>query len=218
MIAALLWDNDGVLVDTEALYFQATRELLGEAGLELNRELYREISLRQGRSCFDLALDAGLDPERVERLRLRRNDRYTDLLAAGVTVRPGIRDCLDALHGRFPMAIVTSSRLDHFEVAHSRTGLLRYFEFTLTPADYRRHKPHPDPYRTAAERLGVAPGRCLAIEDTERGLHSAVAAGMRCLVFPHELTRDGDFSAARRVVHSAGEIVSAIDELAAEAR
>ena len=218
MVAALLWDNDGVLVETEALYFRATRELLAEAGVDLSRERYREVSLRQGRSCFDLALDAGADPGRVERLKLRRNDRYMELLAAGVSVRPGIRECLEALRGRMPMAIVTSSRLDHFETVHRRTGLLRYFDFALGPDDYGRHKPHPEPYLTAAARLGVAPERCLAVEDTERGLHSAVAAGMRCLVFPHELTFGGDFSTAWRVVREAAEIPPAVAELAAGAR
>jgi HAD superfamily hydrolase (TIGR01509 family) len=204
--SAVLWDNDGVLVDTEALYLQASRELLATAGIELSRETFIDLSLRQGRSCFALAEQAGLPPERIETLRLARDRRYADLLRAGVPVRPGVAPCLAALAGRVRMAVVTSASADHFELIHARTSLGGYFEFVLTGDETPLHKPHPEPYRMAAERLGVDPAECLAIEDTERGLRSAVAAGMRCAVIPHELTRGGDFSAAWRVLEHALQV------------
>ena len=122
-LRAVLWDNDGVLVDSEALYLQATREQLGQAGIALPRETFIELSLRKGLSCFLLAEQAGLSPERVLALRLARDQRYAQLLRAGVPVRPGIEPCLEALHGRVRMAVVTSSSPDHFELIHARTSL-----------------------------------------------------------------------------------------------
>ena len=77
MIQAVFWDNDGVLVDTERLYFQATRELLQKAGVTLTPELFQQVSLREGRSAFDLALDKGVPQEEIDRLQTERNRRYT---------------------------------------------------------------------------------------------------------------------------------------------
>ena len=213
MIRAIFWDNDGVLVDTEPLYFQATRELLAEVGIDLTHANFADLSLRQGRSCFDLAAARGLADPELEALRRRRNARYADLLRAGIMPLPGVVDALRALHGTRPMAIVTSSNPDHFEVAHASTGLRRYFDFVLTNADYERHKPHPEPYLRAAGRLGIDPGSCLVVEDTERGLRSALAAGMRCAAVPGELSRSGDFAGAEVVLESIAELPDLVARL-----
>ncbi len=215
MIRALLWDNDGVLVDTEKLYLQACRELLWSVGVELSVQDYAEISLRQGRTVFELARQAGLDDAHVESLRVARNERYAELLAAGVELMGGVHECLDALEGRMPMAIVTSSQPDHFELIHRDLGLLHHFELILTAADFTRFKPHPEPYLLAAERIGADPAECLVIEDTERGLRSALAAGMRCVVVPHALSRHGDFSGATRILDRLDGLPPLVDALGA---
>jgi HAD superfamily hydrolase (TIGR01509 family) len=211
MIEAILWDNDGVLVDTEGLYYEANREILAELGVELSHALFADYSLRQGRTVFDLA--PGLHPDEFDRLRRRRNVRYEALITEGVRVFDGVEACLRDLHGRLPMAIVTSSNAEHFESIHAQTGLLRYFEFALKNGDYDRHKPHPEPYLTAASRLGLEPEQCLVVEDTERGLRAAVAAGMRCLVIPHELSSFGDFSAAHAVLDEVCEVPAVLARL-----
>ncbi|NIR34448.1 MAG: hypothetical protein GWO11_09145, partial [Desulfuromonadales bacterium] len=79
-VRALLWDNDGVLVDTEKLYFRASREVLAENGIELTWDSFREISLRQGRSVFDLAKQADFSPSACEQMRVHRNALYSRLL------------------------------------------------------------------------------------------------------------------------------------------
>jgi HAD superfamily hydrolase (TIGR01509 family) len=213
VIEAILWDNDGVLVDTEPLYLRATREALTRVDVALTQEQYVRISLREGRSLFDLAREAGADAEEVEALRTWRNDRYDELLREGTPVLPGVAECLAALHGRHRMGVVTSSLRDHFDVIHRSSNLLGYFEFALTASDVRRHKPHPEPYLRGAERLGLPPSACLAVEDTERGLEAAVAAGMHCVVVPHGLTRDGDFSRARAVLESVADLPAALERL-----
>ena len=210
---ALLWDNDGVLVDTESLYLRASQELLREVGVELTRDQFVELSLRQGRSCFELAAQIGVGAHHIEELRLRRNARYAELLRDGVEVRRGVQACLQSIHGRLPMAIVTSSNPDHFELIHRNTGLLAYFEFALTGDQCEQHKPHPAPYLKAATWLDVPPEDCLVIEDSERGVASARRAGMRCIAFPHELTRADRFADADRIAASSGELTRAIQEL-----
>lgn len=206
-IDAILFDNDGVLVDTEPLFLQASQEVLAAESVEIDPDVYREISLRQGLSILDLLSERGATAAEIQAVRERRNDRYAELITAGVEIFDAVPEVLERLHGWRPMAIVTSSYRDHFELTHQQTGFLRYFEFWLADGDYERHKPHPEPYLKAAERLGVAPQRCLVIEDSERGLQAAVAAGMRCIAVPTELTAASDFSAAEHVLDSLSELL-----------
>ena len=89
-IQALFWDNDGVLVDTEPLYFQATSESLREVGIDFTEALYRRLSLTEGRSSFDLAAEQGFSPETIMAMTARRNRRYTALLRKKVPIMDGV--------------------------------------------------------------------------------------------------------------------------------
>lgn len=211
-LAAVFWDNDGVLVDTEELYYDATRTVLARAGFVLTTELYRELSLRQGRSAFELVRDA-VGEEGIEFLRRERNALYASRLAAGIPALDGIADTLAALHGRVVMAVVTSCNPDHFELIHRDTGLLRYFDFVLTNRDYAHTKPHPASYLAALARTGLAPEQCVAVEDSERGLAAARAAGLRCIVAPRGFTRGGEFRGAYRVVEDTRELAPTLAAL-----
>jgi HAD superfamily hydrolase (TIGR01509 family) len=212
MIRAILWDNDGVLVDTERLYFEATRVALGRAGLRLTEDVYADLSLRQGRSVFDLLRQRGDGDAEIARLRGERDAHYLRLLQAGRPLIDGVEDTLRALHGKFRMGVVTSAQKVHFDAVHRATGVERYFEFVLTREDYERTKPDPEPYRKAVGRMALHPDECIVIEDTERGLASARAAGLRCIVIPSPLAPAGNFSAAHAVVASVREVLRLLEE------
>jgi HAD superfamily hydrolase (TIGR01509 family) len=203
---AILWDNDGVLVDTEHLYFEATRDVLKSAGILLTEEQYIELFLVQNKGAWHLAEDQGVPANEVLKLREERNALYAQRLSQASRLVDGITSVLDALHGKYIMGIVTSSRRDHFDLIHQSTGLLKYFDFVLASGDYARSKPDPDPYLKAIERSGVGRDECVAIEDSERGLESATRAGIRCLVVPSRLTRGCRFAGAHRILGSASEI------------
>ena len=206
MIKAIFWDNDGVLVDTERLYFQATQETLESVGVALDHEHYVEFFLRQGRGAWHLLEERGVSAAEIERLRQRRNDLYSELLDREACAIEGVSGTLEALHRKYVMGVVTSSRRDHFDIIHSRCNLLQYFDFVLTAADFDRVKPHPDPYLLAIEKSGAGKDACIAIEDSERGLQAATQAGIRCIVIPTALTRGGDFSRAYCVLDSVTEV------------
>ena len=168
---AILFDNDGVLVDTERLYFRANRDVLAEVGVALDEAAYIELFLRQGCGAWHLAAAVGVDEERIA-----------------------------ALRARYRLAIVTSSDEEPFYRTHARTTLLPHFELVLTRKDYQNSKPDPEPYLLAVRRLGLAPERCLVIEDSERGLRAAKAAGLACWVIPSHLTVGGRFADADAVL------------------
>ena len=213
MIRAVFWDNDGVLVDTEKLYFQATREHLFRAGVTLTKTLFNKISLIEGRNVFDLAEAKGSSREEIAFLQEDRNRRYTELLRGDVRILDGVKDALGELQGKVAMAIVTSSRKVHFDEMHARTGLIPYFDFVLVREDYTLSKPDPEPYLTAMKKSGFGPEECLVVEDSPRGLASAIAAGIRCLVIPNALTRGNPFAGAWRILESCSQVPAEIHRI-----
>ena len=205
MIKAILWDNDGVLVDTERLYFQATREILARTGVDLTQEMFVEYSLKKGKSVWHLAAEKGSSPDEVSRMRDERNARYGQLLHKENTVIEGVAETLPKLH-QFDMGIVTTSRREHFDIIHRASGLLQYFAFILTREDYDKTKPDPEPYLRGLEKTGVEKDECIVIEDSKRGLTAATRAGLRCLVIPTALNRDDDFSEAYMVLDTITDV------------
>jgi HAD superfamily hydrolase (TIGR01509 family) len=214
MIRAVLFDNDGVLVDTESLYFEAGRATLAELGIELTLESYQEISLRQGRSVMDLAADRGFGADEVATLRERRDRRYAQSLEQGVRVIPGAREAVARLRrdGK-RLAIVTTCPRRHFEIQHRRTGLPAEFELVLVREDYPRSKPFADPYATAVRRLGLDASSCVAIEDTQRGIDAANAAGVRCFACRSPMTRGTLLHGALDVLDSVRDLPAAVERL-----
>ncbi len=206
IVKAIFWDNDGTLVNTERLYFQATKEVLAKAGVELTRDLFVEFFLNQSRGAWHLAEEKGVSQSEIESLRSERNELYGRMLVAEPLAIPGVEETLARLKGHFIMGIVTSSRRDHFELIHRGTHLTPYFDFILTREDYTNSKPNPDPYLRALECVDVEKRECLVIEDSERGLKAANGAGLKCWVIPNDLTETGNFSCADRILGDITEV------------
>jgi len=213
MVEAILWDNDGVLVDTECLFFESTRRTLATIDIQLSREQFLDLSMRQGRSAFDLAIMRGWPTEQVANLKSERDLLYSEMLRNQTRILPGVAETLQALHGRMRMAVVTSSQRQHFDIIHADIGLTKYFEFVLAREDYDKTKPNPEAYLMALERLGMRAQSCVAIEDSERGLAAALAAGLRCLVIPNEITRICSFHGATAVLPGAAAILDVVSKL-----
>lgn len=203
---AILWDNDGVLVDTEPLYFEANRRVLLDFGVELDDASFARLSLIEGRSVLELARERGADGAALDTALARRDRIYDELLAREAAEIDGARDTLAALRPHARMGIVTSSRRDHFTTIHARTRLLPLIDFHLAREDYGRAKPHPEPYLTAVARFGLDPQATVVVEDTERGLQAALAAGLRCLAIPRGLSARGRFDGAAAVLGSVRDV------------
>lgn len=121
--------------------------------------------------------------------------------------RPGVELVLTRLQKKVIMGVVTSSHADNFKLIHDRTGFGRFFDFVITGDDVIETKPSPEPYLAAVQRTGCAPRECVAIEDSERGLLSAKAAGITCWIIPTKLTRYGDFSMADKALTGVADVV-----------
>lgn len=205
-----MFDNDGVLVDTEPVFIQAAVEVATEAGLVVTADDYVRLTMIQGKSVYD---DLGLPQADIDALREKRNVRYGELLEGRDLVLPSVRETVAALSSRFRLAVVTSSLKCYFDVVHASSGLLQHIEFVMTHEDFVKPKPDPEPYRRALVRLGLEASACLVVEDAPRGVVSATAAGIRCVAIPTELTKNGVFSRAFRVLERFDQLGEVVDEL-----
>jgi HAD superfamily hydrolase (TIGR01509 family) len=206
MIKAIFWDNDGVLVNTENLYFEANRRILSAIGIPLTRENFIQFFLIRGKGAWHLAEQKGFTKDEIEVLRQKRNILYTEMLSKGNLIFNGVQNVLKDLHVKYKMALVTSCRAHHLEVIHKSTGLLKYFNFIITSDECNRTKPDPAPYLMALGKSGFNKEECIVIEDSERGLLAATAAGLKCIVIPTELTKNGNFKAAFKVLKKIEEL------------
>lgn len=207
MIQAVLWDNDGVLVDTERLFFEVTRSAFASVGVVLHPAHWAVAYLGRGLRSSDLAAELGVEATAAASMLEARNALYRDRLRREIPVRPGVRETLEALRGRVRLAMVTGSPRDQLELMHRGTGLLEFFELVVTGDDCVRAKPHPEAYLSALKRLGLPAEACLAVEDSPRGWRSAQAAGIRCVLMPHELTDLSACDGAPRIGDDARELL-----------
>ncbi len=198
MIDTLVFDFDGVIIDTEVPTFTAWQEVFESSGQSVDRALWSEI-IGGGQKLFDtmayLESIVGPLPDR-EAVRRRKNER-ADKMIAESPVLPGVLDHLaDARRLGLRLAVASSSSRDWVEGHLAERGLLEYFAAIVTRDDVSRVKPDPALYATAVERVGSEPASAFAIEDSFNGVTSAKRAGLLCVAVPNEMTLDMDFEQA----------------------
>ena len=206
MIKAIFWDNDGVLVDTEKLYFKANQIVFSELNVNLTKEMYVQNFLNGSKGTWHLLRGKGYKDDEILKLREKRNGIYADLLLTDLKVIEGVEETIKKFYGKINMGIVTSSRRDHFETIHSQAGLSKYFNFTITSDDSKETKPSPKPYLMALDKSGCQREECIIVEDSERGLTSARRAGIKCFIIPTDLTKDSNFTGAHKILNNISEL------------
>lgn len=208
----ILWDHDGVLVDTEPLYYEATRDALARLGLDLPLEDYLA-DMGEGLSAWERATREGVPEDVVLARREWRDHRYQELLVERDIEIPGVEKVLATLAQQYAMAIVTTAKRVDFELIHRNLSIVAYMDFVLTNGDYERSKPAPDPYLTALARFGASGDEAVVIEDSARGLRSAIAAGIDCVVVDNDFVRSQDFSGARARIRSLNKLPDLLSRL-----
>jgi HAD superfamily hydrolase (TIGR01509 family) len=184
-IRAVVFDMDGLLVDTEALIRDIMVERVAARGAHLPPEVFKrmiglpaEASDAVARGHFGPDFPLGALYEEVEA-------RIHAACDVGVALKAGVRELLDHLDAaRIPRAICTSSSHAAVQRTLGPSGILPRFDAIVAAGDYPRGKPNPDPFLTAAARLGVPPQDCLALEDSHNGIRAAHAAGMMTVMVP----------------------------------
>ena len=208
----ILFDHDGVLVDTEFWYYKAGERALADIGFTLDRDQYLR-DMTQGMATWAQAKAAGIDEQTISRQREVRNVYYQEYLRTEDIEIEGVLETLDVLAGEYRMGIVTTSKPADFALIHKKRSILDYMEFYLAREDYEQAKPHPEPYLKGLQRFGATAYETVVIEDSARGLKSALAAGIDCIVVANEFTAGHDLSKATAKVATFRELPSAIKGL-----
>ena len=208
----LLFDNDGVLVETEKWYYEANKKSLGEIDVELEFDVYMEIMARGG-TAWEVAKKHGHSQAIVDEQRRRRDVYYREFISSQPIEIDGVVDVLEELSKEYSFGIVTTSRRVDFDLIHSQREIIKYMDFTLCVEEYPRSKPHADPYLAGMNRFNATKNQCLVIEDSQRGLTAAVNAGIDCAVVENEFTTTHDFSSATYKIKTLQELPELLSSL-----
>ncbi len=208
----ILFDHDGVLVDTEFWFYKAGERALADIGFTMDRDQYLR-DMTQGMATWAQAIAAGVDEQTISRQREIRNVYYQEYLRTEDIEIDGVLETLEVLADTYRMGIITTSKPDDFALIHEERSILDYMEFYLARDDYERAKPHPEPYLKGLQRFGATAAESVVVEDSARGLNSAVAAGIDCIVVANEFTASHDFSEATAQIASFRELPSTIKSL-----
>ena len=209
VLRAVLFDFDGVLVNSEPLHFAALRDALAPEGIVIDEPEYARTYLAYDDwEAVRIALAGhGLshDSERVSVVAARKATLFEQMLAH-IPLFPGARDLVLSLSAEYPLAIASGARHCEIESMLLSAGLLKAFAAIVGADDVSSTKPHPEPYLAAMARLaprapGILPSECLVVEDSMAGIASALAAGMKVVAVAHSYTPE-KLTAAHRVVPS----------------
>ena len=200
-VAAVVFDMDGLLFDTEKLYGQAILIAASELGVEMSMDVFHTFVGTPWAHNRRQMLEAYGEAYPAEELRVAWMRHFKLLAADSLELKPGVGALLDLLDERgLPRAIATSSSrgtVEHHLGAH---GLRDRFHHVVASGDYANSKPAPDPFLKAAERLGVDPRHCLALEDSLNGVRSASSAGMMTVMVPDLIQPTAEIRALCAVV------------------
>jgi HAD superfamily hydrolase (TIGR01509 family) len=211
LIEAVVFDLDGVLVDSESVWNDARRELTEESGGTWRDDAQQAMmgmsSVEWSRYMHD-TLGVSMPPEEISgQVVAKLEDAYRERLP----LIPGARDAVLTLADRWPLGLASSANPPIIELVLSEAGLAHCFHVTLSSEEVPRGKPAPDVYLEAARRLHVDPAICAAVEDSSNGLRSAHAAGMKVVAIPN-----ADFPPAPDALALADVVLGSIEELDGE--
>jgi beta-phosphoglucomutase len=179
---AVIWDVDGTLVDTAELHFRAWVELCRDLGRDFTRADFAATFGRRNPEIIRHLFGEGFDDVAIKDLGDRKEELYKAAARQGVSLLPGARDLLEGLHDAgFRQAIGSSAPRGNVDLILEMTGSAHFFDAISSAEDTQRGKPDPQVFLVAAEKLGVAPPRCVVMEDAVAGVQAARAGGMKCI-------------------------------------
>lgn len=208
MLAAIIFDFNGIIADDEPLHLEMFQKVLAEQGIPLFREeYYRSFLGMDDRDCFKAVLAARKRPADdllIDQLIAKKADCYGQAIKERLIIFPGVKELITAAAAHHPLAIASGALRHEIENILSAIHLLNAFSAIVSAEDVRHGKPAPDCFITALDRLNrrpggagpIASGECLVIEDSPWGVTAAHAAGMKCLAvtnsYPADSLREAD--------------------------
>ncbi len=194
VLRSIIFDCDGVLMDSEPLHFSAFKKVLGAAGQDMSEEVYKEQYLalddKGAFKAFYEKAKAPLSEGKLGELMAQKTLAFQQLIQEeGILPFPAVPEFVMAVAQRYPLAVASGARRHELELVLESAGIRSYFEAIISADDVQNGKPHPESYLKAVEALNatgkrtraIRPEECLVIEDSKQGIASAHLAGMKCI-------------------------------------
>ncbi len=196
-IQAAIFDMDGLMVDTEDLYFQAESEVARRYGKSFDMEVMQKMMGHKAVRSIQIMMETlGIEGSAKE-IEALRDSLYRELLIQGVKPMSGLLELLDWLEAKnFGKAVATSSKPEFKNIIFDQLGLEHRFEVVVTAEEISQGKPAPEIYQLVLRRLNLRPWQSIVLEDSFPGLRAAKEAGCFCIIVPNRYTQDQDFSGA----------------------
>jgi beta-phosphoglucomutase len=202
----VIFDLDGVLVDSGWAHRQAWCDLAEREGFRISNEFFTNTFGMQNYQIFPMLAGCDLSREEIDRLSDWKEQRYRDLITAKLTLPPGGARLLDELKDAgFRLAIGTSAPRANLDLVLERLALRSYFDALVTKEDVANGKPAPDTFLAAAQKLALPPRRCIVVEDAVQGVEAGKAAGMPVIALTTTRGR-ADLSRADMIADGLGEL------------
>lgn len=207
-IKAVLFDMDGLMIDSEPLHFKAWKKVLEIHGIHIKEDEFNQryvgIPDKEGTEDMVTRYNIAISAKELSQTKRRL---YTRLLQNQLVPQLGLINLLENLHkGGYKTAIGSGSSLEEIRMVIKGLDILHLIDTYVSAEEVGRGKPAPDTYLEAAERLGVKPEECLVLEDASPGVEAGKAAGMLVFAIPSNETKGQDFSLADKVLNSLDEV------------
>jgi len=191
---AVIFDMDGLMIDSEGIYWAVVREMARERGKSVSDETLGRMMGRAPIESVELFVrEVGLTEAPAD-VSAERDARVLDIIRRGIEPMPGLIQVLEDFRGRFKMAVATSARRSFVDIIFAPIGLHRFFDVIQTSDDITRGKPDPEIYLLAMGKLGIQPQLCFVLEDSSNGSLAGVRAGAHTIAVPSQYARSQDFS------------------------
>jgi HAD superfamily hydrolase (TIGR01509 family) len=208
VIAAVIFDLDGVLLDSEQVWNAAKKELVDERGGEWRDQAPRDMMGMSSPEWSAYLRDELGVPMEVEEISAEVVNRLEHIYRERLPLHDGAREAVEQAAGRWPLGLASSSNREIIELFLDLSGLRELFAATVSSEELERGKPAPDVYLETARRMGVEPERCAAVEDSENGIRSAKAARMYVVALPNEV-----YPPAEDALAQADAVIGSLREL-----
>jgi HAD superfamily hydrolase (TIGR01509 family) len=211
MPAAVIFDLDGVLVDSEVVWDDARRELAQETGTTWREDAQRAMMGMSSAEWSRYMLEQLGVPLSAEEISARVVERVEHHYRDDLPLIRGAREVVVSLAGHWPLAIASSANRSIIDLVLELAGLAGCFQATVSSEEVPRGKPAPDVYLEAARRIARDPASCVVVEDSANGLRAGAAAGMRAIAIPNRA-----FPPGKEALESADVVLRSIEELRPE--
>lgn len=209
---AIIFDMDGLMIDSERLYFQAEREIARTHGKEIEDGILWKMMGRnpiEGMEILVRELDLPISPREAMRMR---NDLMREKMRTDLKAMPGLNHIIDAFFGRLKLAVSTGAPREFLDMAVDQLGMRDRFDVLQASDEIIKGKPDPEIFLRTCDRLGLEPEECVVLEDSENGVRAARRAGCFVIAVPSEYTQKQDFGSACFV---ASDLYEAADHISA---